>query len=170
MQRRPGGLQRAGRPPILPGVHSGSPRLLGIVAATVPAALAVVVATAPSAPARPAAPAASAAPLSATAAAKVSTAVGVSQREFRLAPYRTRVPVGEVRFNVTNFGEDVHDLVVRDGRGRVVARSAEVKAGGRLTLAVPLRRGRYRLSCDVANHAQLGMRAGFTVVKPRGRR
>jgi plastocyanin len=140
------------------GVHSGSLRLLGTVAATVPAALAVVAATAPTVPAAPAA-----------AAAKVSTAVGVSQREFRLTPYRTRVPVGEVRFNVTNFGEDVHDLVVRDGRGRVVARSAEVKAGGRLALAVTLKRGRYRLSCDVANHAQLGMRAGFTVVRAAAR-
>jgi uncharacterized cupredoxin-like copper-binding protein len=130
-----------------------SPRLLGAVVATAPAALAVAlsVAAAPAA-SRPAA----------------STAVGVSQREFRLTPYRTRVPVGEVRFNVTNFGEDVHDLVVRDARGRVLARSAEVKAGGRLTLAVRLRRGRYRLSCDVADHAQRGMRAGFTVV--RGRR
>ncbi|MDO8188349.1 cupredoxin domain-containing protein [Conexibacter sp. JD483] len=137
-------------------MHAGSSRLLGAVVAAVPAALAVVVVTVPSAPAakRPAA----------------STAVGVSQREFRLTPYRTRVPVGEVRFNVTNFGEDVHDLVVRDARGRVLARSAEVRSGGRLTLAVKLKRGRYRLSCDVANHAQLGMRAGFTVVKPRGGR
>jgi len=135
-------------------VHVRSPRLLGTVVAAVPAALAVVVATVPAAPAakRPAA----------------STAVGVSQREFRLTPYRTRVPVGEVRFNVTNFGEDVHDLVVRDARGRVLARSAEVEAGGRLTLAVRLKRGRYRLSCDVADHAERGMRAALTVV--RGRR
>ncbi len=47
VQRRPGATRSApaGRRYFL-GVHSGSPRLLGIVAATVPAALAVVVATA----------------------------------------------------------------------------------------------------------------------------
>ncbi|MDO8211910.1 cupredoxin domain-containing protein [Conexibacter sp. CPCC 206217] len=97
--------------------------------------------------------------------APASTAVGVSQREFRLTPYRTRVPVGEVRFNVTNYGEDVHDLVVRDARGRVLRSTADVKPGGRAVLRVRLGRGSYRLSCDVANHAQLGMRSGFTVVR-----
>jgi uncharacterized cupredoxin-like copper-binding protein len=104
----------------------------------------------------------------ARAAAKrpaVSTAVGVSTREFRLTPYRTRVPAGEVRFYVTNFGEDVHDLVVRDARGRVISRSAEIRAGARASVTVALRRGRYRLSCDVADHAQRGMRAALTVVR-----
>jgi plastocyanin len=120
-----------------------------LLGAVLGAALAAHLATAPAA--KPAPP--------------VSTAVGVSQREFRLTPYRTRVPAGEVRFNVTNFGEDVHDLVVRDARGRVLRRSAEVKAGGRTVVRVKLRRGAYRLSCDVANHAQLGMRAAFTVVR-----
>lgn len=133
--------------------------------ATVPAALAVVVAAVPAAPAAPRPPGAVS-----SAAAPLSTAVGVSQREFRLTPYRSRVPVGEVRFNVTNYGEDVHDLVVRDASGRVVRRSPEIRAGSRATLAVRLRRGRYRLSCDVADHAERGMRAGFTVVRaPRGR-
>lgn len=95
----------------------------------------------------------------------VSTAVGVSQREFRLTPYRGRVPAGEVRFYVTNFGEDVHDLVVRDAGGRVVRRSPEIRAGARASVTVKLRRGRYRLSCDVADHAQRGMRAALTVVR-----
>lgn len=165
MQRRPAALQRRCRPPILLDVHSGSLRLPGIVAATV--ALAVASA-APSARSATGADASAATgETAATATAKRSTAVGVSQREFRLTPYRSRVGAGEVRFNVTNFGEDVHDLVVRDARGRVLARSPEVKAGGRLTLAVNLKRGRYRLSCDVADHAQRGMRSSFTVVKER---
>lgn len=108
-------------------------------------------------------------PAAAKPAAKrpaVSTAVGVSQREFRLTPYRGRVPAGEVRFYVTNFGEDVHDLVVRDARGRVLDRSPEIRAGARASVTVKLRRGRYRLSCDVADHAQRGMRAALTVVRP----
>jgi plastocyanin len=94
----------------------------------------------------------------------VSTAVGVAEREFRLTPYRSRVPVGEVRFNVTNFGEDTHDLVVRDVGGRVLRRSAEVKPGARTVVRVR-RRGTYRLSCDVADHARRGMRASIRVVR-----
>ena len=42
------------------------------------------------------------------------TAVGVGEREWRVALYRSRVPVGRVRFNVRNFGEDGHDLAVRN--------------------------------------------------------
>lgn len=94
-----------------------------------------------------------------------STAVGVSAREFRLTPYRTRVPAGEVRFNLTNFGEDAHDLVVRSASGRVLGRSAEVRAGARTVLRVRLGRGSFRLSCDVADHAQRGMRATLKVVR-----
>lgn len=101
----------------------------------------------------------------ATAQRPVSTAVGVSAREFRLTPYRTRVPVGEVRFNVTNYGEDVHDLVVRGAGGRLLGRSAEVRAGGRAVVRLRLRRGTFRLSCDVADHAQRGMRATIRVVR-----
>ena len=47
-----------------------------------------------------------------------STAVGVSEREFRVSVYRASVPAGTVRFNLSNEGEDVHDLVVRTARGR----------------------------------------------------
>jgi plastocyanin len=111
------------------------------------------------------APAADAPTASAAARPKRSTAVGVGAREFRLAVYRPRVRAGEVRFNLANYGEDAHDLVVRDGSGRVRGRSAEVRPGRRTTLTVRLGRGGYRLSCDVADHAQLGMRASLKVVR-----
>ncbi|MDW5593782.1 cupredoxin domain-containing protein [Conexibacter stalactiti] len=138
--------------------------LCAVLGAALTAAAATGVAA--SAPDGPSA-AFAAAPFAAPAAKRpVSTAVGVSQREFRLTPYRGRVPAGEVRFYVTNFGEDVHDLVVRDTRGRVIKRSPEIRAGARASVTVKLRRGRYRLSCDVADHAQRGMRAALTVVRP----
>lgn len=103
--------------------------------------------------------------LAAAARPKRSTAVGVGAREFRLAVYRSRVRAGEIRFNLVNYGEDAHDLVVRDGGGRVRGRSVEVRPGRRTTLTVRLGRGGYRLSCDVADHAQLGMRASLKVVR-----
>jgi plastocyanin len=92
------------------------------------------------------------------------TAVGVSQEEFRIAVHRDRVPAGVVRFNVTNLGEDAHDLVVRR-KGRVLARLEEVGAGGQATLRTRLRTpGRYRLVCTVADHEARGMRSVLRVV------
>jgi hypothetical protein len=71
------------------------------------------------------------------AAAFVSTPVGVAEREFRISLYRATVPPGEVRFNVTNFGEDTHNLVVR-GHGKTAV-SEEIRSGARGTLVVRLR-------------------------------
>jgi plastocyanin len=93
----------------------------------------------------------------------VATAVGVGAREYRLAVYRTSVPRGTVRFNLTNFGEDKHDLVIRDRRGRRLATSGEIAAGGRVVVRVRLRPGSYRLRCEVADHARRGMRATIVV-------
>jgi plastocyanin len=92
-----------------------------------------------------------------------STAVGVGAREFRLAAYRTSVPAGTVRFNLMNYGEDGHDLVVRTAGGRQLARSAEVRPGGRTTVRLRLRPGTYRLLCGIADHAALGMRTTIRV-------
>jgi plastocyanin len=92
-----------------------------------------------------------------------STAVGVGAREFRLAAYRTSVPAGTVRFNVMNYGQDGHDLVVRTASGRRLARSVEVRPGGRTTVRLRLRRGTYRLLCDLADHAALGMHTTIRV-------
>jgi plastocyanin len=96
------------------------------------------------------------------------TAVGVGAREFSLSPYRTSVPRGVVRFNLSNYGEDGHDLVVQSRAGRELARSAEVRAGQRTTVSVRLAAGRYTLVCDLADHAARGMRTSI-LVKRAGR-
>jgi len=105
----------------------------------------------------------------ALAAKRPATAVGVGEREFRIAVYRESVPPGPVRFNVTNRGEDRHDLVVRDRDGRELARTGEIPAGGQASLRVRLSAGTYRLRCDVADHARRGMRARIRVVRPSER-
>ncbi len=97
------------------------------------------------------------------------TAVGVSAREFRLAVYRTRVPAGRVRFNVANDGEDVHDLVILDRRGRRLARTPEIRPDRRASVLVRLTPGRYRLICDIADHRMRGMHATLRVVERRRR-
>jgi plastocyanin len=97
-----------------------------------------------------------------------STAVGVGEREFHINVYRPVVAPGALRLNVTNHGEDVHDLAVVDRRGRQVAASGEIGAGARATIRVTLlRAGTYRLLCTRDDHAARGMRANLRVVRPR---
>jgi plastocyanin len=96
------------------------------------------------------------------------TAVGVAEREFRIGVYRPSVPAGAVRLNVTNFGEDAHDLAVMAPGGRLLALSPEIGSGRRHRLSVRLTRpGVYRLLCTKLDHAARGMRATVRVLAPR---
>ncbi len=100
------------------------------------------------------------------ASARAPTPVGVGEREWRVSLYRSRVPVGRVRLNVRNFGEDGHDLSVRNGDGRVLGTLAELRPGQTGTLAVRLRRpGRYVVFCSLEGHEAKGMRARLRAVK-----
>jgi plastocyanin len=97
-----------------------------------------------------------------------NTAVGVSEREYRVSVYRRTVPPGTVRFNVTNFGEDAHDLTVETNRGTVLAASAEIRSERQATVKVRLTRpGTYRLLCLRLDHAARGMRATIVVRRPK---
>jgi plastocyanin len=100
----------------------------------------------------------------ATRAHGASTAVGVGEREFRIYPYRTKVPPGTVRFNVTNLGEDVHNLQVRGPHGYRSRTTPDIRSRDGYTLVAHLRQaGRYTLICTKAGHAARGMKASFTV-------
>lgn len=93
-----------------------------------------------------------------------TTAVGVGLREFTLAPYRDKVRPGTVKLNISNLGEDAHNVVVRTRRGRVVADSGEIRAGEQRTMRVRLPNpGRFVLVCTTADHEQRGMKARLTV-------
>jgi plastocyanin len=94
-----------------------------------------------------------------------ATSVGVSAREYRFAAYRTSVPRGVVRFNLANYGEDGHDLVVETRDGRDVGRTGEVRSGKRATLQLRLAPGTYRLICDLADHEARGMVAMLRVTR-----
>jgi plastocyanin len=105
------------------------------------------------------------------AAAPPPLPVGVGLREWSVAMYRTRARPGAVKLNLTNFGEDAHDLQVFGPGGYRSARSPEVAPfGGRETLRVTLRRtGTYRLLCMKPGHAEQGMRATLRVRRPPAR-
>jgi plastocyanin len=93
-----------------------------------------------------------------------ATAVGIAEREHYITPYRRSVPVGLVKLNIRNYGEDVHNLVIR-GPGKFTAIGPDVESGAGATWTVRLRRpGTYSLLCTRANHLALGMKSKLKVV------
>jgi hypothetical protein len=106
--------------------------------------------------------------LAVLAAMLAPTQVGVGEREWRVSLYRSTVPVGVVRLNVRNFGEDGHDLAVRTRTGRVLGSLPELRPGQTATLAVRLRKpGRYVVFCSLEGHEAKGMRSRLRVVRRR---
>jgi plastocyanin len=98
------------------------------------------------------------------AAAPPPVPVGIGLREYRISVYRPAVRVGRVVFNMTNFGEDAHDLQVRGPHGYRSRTSADVPASARLAFRVTFTRpGTYRLLCVKPGHVKLGMRATLRV-------
>lgn len=97
-----------------------------------------------------------------------STSVGVAEREWSIAVYRTSVRPGVVTFNVRNFGEDPHDLAIRGPRPLRRARAVtnEIRPGDSARLKVTLKRpGRYELYCTLEGHAERGMRQTLRVTR-----
>ena len=100
----------------------------------------------------------------AAAALHAAVPVGVGAREYRFGVYRSAVPRGGVRFNIHNYGEDAHDLMVLGPKGYRSAVSPDVVPGENIALTVQLRRpGRYTLICVKPGHAAKGMKATIRV-------
>jgi plastocyanin len=93
-----------------------------------------------------------------------STAVGVSEREWHISSYRPKVRPGTIRFNVTNFGEDAHNLQVVGPHGYRSTITPDLRSHDRYTLSVTLRaQGVYRLICTKPGHIKAGMRTSIRV-------
>jgi plastocyanin len=97
------------------------------------------------------------------ATARAPKSIGIAEREFRISTYVWKVKRGPVKFNISNFGQDTHNVVVKGPKG-YRANGPDVKPGERGTFSATLRRpGTYYLLCTRANHFKLGMRAKLTV-------
>jgi glucose/arabinose dehydrogenase len=84
----------------------------------------------------------------------------VTAREFSFTLTRRTVPVGTVRFVVTNAGAIGHDFVVGGRKTRVLAHAE------RATLLVRFRKGgSYPYRCSVPGHAVVGMKGVLAVGK-----
>ena len=100
------------------------------------------------------------------AAAGPTTPVGLGMREYRFSVYRSSVHAGTVAFNMTNFGEDAHNLRLTGPGGYRSALSRDVKPGGHLLFKVHLlRAGTYSLVCLKPEHAARGMKAKLRVTR-----
>jgi plastocyanin len=95
---------------------------------------------------------------------RASVAVGVAEREWHISSYRAKVKPGTIRFNVTNFGEDSHNLQIAGPGGYRSPVSPDLRSHERYTLTVTLRKqGVYRLLCTKPGHIKNGMRASIRV-------
>ena len=98
-----------------------------------------------------------------------ATPVGLGMREYRFSLYRPSVHAGRIALNMTNFGEDPHNVRLTGPHGYRSSVSPEVAPfGGQRRFIVNLRRaGRYRLVCLEPGHAAKGMKATLRVIHRR---
>jgi uncharacterized cupredoxin-like copper-binding protein len=99
-----------------------------------------------------------------TTAAAAETDVQATLIEWAIKLSQSEVPVGKVRFTVTNQGSMMHNLTVEDGSG-VVGRTHNFAPGdGPQTLELDLKPGTYTLICSLPGHAQRGQKTTLTVL------
>ena len=93
----------------------------------------------------------------------------VYAEEWHLYPSRTTIPAGTVLVELSNRGQDPHDVRIRRFvHGRMSGPAQGVKpvpSGGLGTAVWHLRAGRYELFCSMPGHLQMGMHAGLTVTR-----
>jgi hypothetical protein len=84
--------------------------------------------------------------------------------EFRLTPSRRTLKAGPAIIELTNFGEDPHDLKLRrQAPGAPTLSIPEVAPAKLAQLRARLAPGRFVLWCSIADHRQRGMEALVTV-------
>jgi plastocyanin len=91
------------------------------------------------------------------------TRLQVVAKEFSFGLSRVNAKPGPVVIELTNFGQDPHDLRVQRVGARHIAGTPVVAPGERRQLTLRLSRGRYSFWCSVADHRKLGMRATLVV-------
>lgn len=89
--------------------------------------------------------------------------VQVVAQEFRFSLSRTAIKRGRAVIELRNLGQDAHDLRLRRIGGTRVYVWPVAQPGQTIDKELRLLPGTYRLTCGVANHAQLGMVATLHV-------
>jgi len=96
-------------------------------------------------------------PTTTTPAPALPSRVSIDEYEYAIAAGHPVVAAGSVQLNVSDIGQDDHDLVIaRDGV--IVAKIPVLHPGApATTITVYLAPGTYTLYCALYNHAQMGM-------------
>ncbi len=103
---------------------------------------------------------------------KGPTTVDVTLTEYKVEMSKTSVPVGQVKFNITNEGSIVHEVVLEAKGGMDAplmsdsseAKVMEIEPGATTTLEWTIDTpGEYQLSCHLPGHFENGMVMPFTV-------
>ena len=89
--------------------------------------------------------------------------VQVVAQEFRFSLSRPAIKRGWAVIELRNLGQDAHDLRLRRIGGTRVYVWPVAQPGQTIDKELKLLPGTYRLTCGVANHAQLGMVATLHV-------
>lgn len=85
----------------------------------------------------------------------------VRAREWELSLSRSAVQAGDLRVELSNEGEDPHDLRIE--RGASTYSFDELEPGGRSEASFPLTPGTWKLYCSLPGHEGFGMSASLTV-------
>jgi len=100
--------------------------------------------------------------------------------DMAIAPADSTAAAGDVTFDITNDGKQVHEIVViktdkkaadlgpADAEGKVSetgsqGETGDVEAGTSKTLTLKLDKGHYALICNIPGHYAAGMYADLTV-------
>lgn len=93
----------------------------------------------------------------------VPARVQVVAREFSFALSRQTIRAGWAIIELSNAGEDAHDLRMHRVGGKRVYAWPVTQSGGVVDKEYKLLPGRYILYCSIANHRALGMSAELVV-------
>jgi uncharacterized cupredoxin-like copper-binding protein len=95
--------------------------------------------------------------------AQPAGSVKVSLADFSFTPSAIPGKSGDNTFFLVNEGKSSHDMTIKDGNGKQLARSELVQPGNTALLTVKLDAGSYDVICSQAGHADAGMKATLTV-------
>jgi uncharacterized cupredoxin-like copper-binding protein len=93
----------------------------------------------------------------AAAHSQATTTVTVTAKEYKFVLSKKSAPHGTVVFKVVNKGKLKHDFKIAGKKTPLL------KPGGKATLKVTLKKGKYPYLCTVKFHAKFGMKGTFTV-------
>ncbi|MEA2519003.1 MAG: hypothetical protein QOF49_1083 [Chloroflexota bacterium] len=96
--------------------------------------------------------------------AMATDATPITVRDFKFDTPDVKVN-GVVALAVTNAGPTVHDLTIRDSSGKVLAETADLKAGSSEALTADLPAGTYTIFCSLPGHESLGIKGTLTVTR-----